>query len=168
MKTLDRQVILLGAGEVHSPFWTLDNLIVQLNELARSSVYAPSRESLRQFVADVLDSEISSSEKKIIALLSDADNVIHGFAQIRSFAETADLDFIVIVDRARGRGYAAKMLGHVIDDLREKSVKKLLLEVGRDNLPALKLYTKLGFTQIAVRKAYYRTGEDALILEKCI
>ncbi len=40
------------------------------------------------------------------------------------------------------------------------------LTVKRRNLPALKLYQKLGYKQVDIWSKYYRNGEDGLVLEK--
>lgn len=48
-----------------------------------------------------------------------------------------------------------------------KKTTRVLLEVRDSNFSAKKLYFKLGFKQIAVRKDYYQNPlEDALIMEK--
>ena len=36
-----------------------------------------------------------------------------------------------------------------------------ILEVSRDNLPAIALYRKLGFRESGLRKKYYPDGSDA-------
>jgi ribosomal-protein-alanine N-acetyltransferase len=43
-------------------------------------------------------------------------------------------------------------------------IEKAILEVRRSNLPAIRLYERLGFEPAGVRKGYYQdTGEDALV-----
>ena len=48
------------------------------------------------------------------------------------------------------------------------SENKFLLEVNENNIKALKLYKKIGFEQISVRKNYYGNNEDAIIMMKII
>ena len=50
-----------------------------------------------------------------------------------------------------------------------RGLKRWVLEVARNNLPALGLYKSSGFMEIAVRNAYYPTREgrvDALVLSR--
>ena len=52
---------------------------------------------------------------------------------------------------------------------RNKSIEEIFLEVAEDNKPARDLYKRFGFTQIGLRKAYYRRKSglnvDALTLK---
>ena len=55
------------------------------------------------------------------------------------------------------------------DSLKQKGSSSLTLEVRSSNLGAIALYEKLGFTQVGLRKNYYRNPkEDALILRKIL
>ena len=52
-------------------------------------------------------------------------------------------------------------------ELRARGSHCLTLEVRASNAPAIALYEKLGFSQVGLRKNYYRDPkEDALILRK--
>ena len=44
----------------------------------------------------------------------------------------------------------------------------MFLEVSIGNQAALALYGKLGFQPVGRRRAYYSSGEDALILKACL
>ena len=48
------------------------------------------------------------------------------------------------------------------------SEEKFLLEVNENNGKALKLYKKIGFEEIYVRKNYYGNNENAIIMMKSI
>ena len=47
---------------------------------------------------------------------------------------------------------------------RTKEEKSILLEVNENNFSAIKLYRKNNFKEISVRKNYYGTGQNALIM----
>lgn len=63
----------------------------------------------------------------------------------------------------RGRAYMRQLLQNLIDG--PLSGAPLFLEVHEENIPAQKLYHHLGFKEISRRKAYYKDGKSALILQ---
>ena len=74
---------------------------------------------------------------------------------------------ICIAPTQQQRGHGARLVKALLDIARQARVRSAILEVRASNLAAFKLYDKLGFNEIGVRKNYYptRTGrEDALVL----
>lgn len=74
---------------------------------------------------------------------------------------------ICIAPSQQRRGHGARLVKALLDIARQGRVRSAILEVRASNLAAFKLYDKLGFNEIGVRKNYYpaRTGrEDALVL----
>lgn len=68
----------------------------------------------------------------------------------------------------RRQGIGSLILNHLLEIVKKKNCKRVILEVRSTNIPAQKLYSKFGFEIIGKRKNYYSDGEDALILEKKI
>ena len=96
-----------------------------------------------------------------------------GFVLIRSVADKAEILSISVVPEHRNAGVASGLLYQICELLKREGVKKIFLEVGRQNRPALRLYEKLDFRSVGNRKAYYRTAaeeppRDALIMEKIL
>ena len=78
------------------------------------------------------------------------------------------LNLCVAVD-LQGKGYGRQLLQHVIDHPALLNTQSIILEVRRSNLPAIKLYQKMGFEQIDIKPAYYpdpHKKEDAFVLLK--
>lgn len=74
---------------------------------------------------------------------------------------------ICIAPSQQRRGHGARLVKALLDIARQARARSAILEVRASNLAAFKLYDKLGFNEIGVRKNYYptRTGrEDALVL----
>ncbi|MDY6367213.1 MAG: ribosomal protein S18-alanine N-acetyltransferase [Clostridia bacterium] len=93
------------------------------------------------------------------------DNAAMGFVtytQTVDFAEIADL--FVFPDYRR-KGIAVKLLGEVINAVKNAGKEKIFLEVRKGNLAAKNLYSKLGFTELYERKKYYG-DEDATVMVK--
>ena len=82
---------------------------------------------------------------KLYYVATDADDLVIGFAEFRlSAANVGFLSYICVADHARGLGVATSLIEHFV--LSHGRVERLELDVFHDNLPALRLYEKLGFT----------------------
>ena len=97
---------------------------------------------------------------------AEADTVV-GYVGSQSVMDEADMMNIAVHPDYRRRGIAEKLIHALVSALGEKGSHGLSLEVRASNAPAIALYEKLGFTQVGLRKNYYRNPrEDALILRK--
>jgi ribosomal-protein-alanine N-acetyltransferase len=80
-------------------------------------------------------------------------------------APDADVQTIAVAPQARRRGLGRALMTEMIDEARRRRVREVFLEVRADNPDAQRLYTSLGFEQIAVRPRYYMPdGVDALVM----
>lgn len=81
--------------------------------------------------------------------------------------EDADICNVVVAESCRRRGIAERMLLTLMEEGRKRGVLNFTLEVRCGNIPAIRLYEKLGFVTEGVRKGFYRNPkEDALIMWK--
>ena len=74
---------------------------------------------------------------------------------------------ICIAPAQQQRGHGAHLVKELLAIARKARARSAILEVRASNLAAFKLYDKLGFNEIGVRKNYYPTRtsrEDALVL----
>jgi tRNA threonylcarbamoyl adenosine modification protein YeaZ/ribosomal-protein-alanine acetyltransferase len=96
------------------------------------------------------------------ALLAHSTEGPVGLLLYRVIADEAEILTIGVDPNLRRRGAGQKM----IEALLALKMSKVFLEVASRNEDAIKLYTKAGFKQVGLRKAYYAaTGDDALILQ---
>jgi len=74
----------------------------------------------------------------------------------------------VAVDPAyQRRGYARRLMVHILDVAREAGCKLITLEVRVSNEPARMLYLSLGFAPVGIRRRYYHdNNEDALVMTR--
>lgn len=85
-----------------------------------------------------------------------------GFLQ--SFDE-ADITNAAVAPDFRGRGVGTRMLRELMARGRERGVSRYTLEVRQSNEAAIRLYRKLGFASVGIRKDFYeRPRENALIM----
>ncbi len=85
-------------------------------------------------------------------------SVVMGEAELLTLAVSADY-------KQQGLGF--KLLNLLFNEVINEGVYCCFLEVRPSNKPAIKLYRKLGFYQVGVRKNYYKTPEgreDGLVL----
>lgn len=95
------------------------------------------------------------------------NNHLVGFAICQVVLDEATLFNIAVHPDARKQGVASALLSELINELENKNIKTLWLEVRESNYSAIKLYEQIGFNEIALRKNYYPTQqghEDAIIM----
>lgn len=101
----------------------------------------------------------------LVAVVADAPC---GFALCRNAADETEVLSLGVTPEARRRGIAGRLLRTGLDHAAESSARRVYLEVGSDNVAALRLYRGHGFEQVGVRVDYYRDQasppRDALVL----
>ena len=99
-------------------------------------------------------------------LASQDDDPPSGFAIWRLVSDEAEILTIGVVPAARRRGMAACLLAYLLDTTEKAGAASLFLEVDGGNDAAIGLYEKAGFEAVGARARYYRSGADALIMQK--
>ena len=104
-----------------------------------------------------------------ILVAEDLEAGVVGYAIFWWVMEQAELGNLAVAREFQGRGVGSLLLDRVLADAVAEHVKGVFLEVRESNEPALRLYRSRGFSQISIRRDYYRNPrEDALILMKPI
>ena len=92
---------------------------------------------------------------------------VAGYVGSQTVIDESDMMNVAVHPDYRRKGIAEALVNALADALMEKGSRCLTLEVRASNEPARKLYEKLGFVSVGLRKNYYRNPkEDALILRK--
>ncbi len=95
------------------------------------------------------------------------DGTVLGYVGSQTCFEDADILNVCVAPAARRQGVAEALMRELEARLAPKGVEKITLEVRASNEPAIRLYEKLGYTQVGIRRGYYeKPREDALILQK--
>jgi ribosomal-protein-alanine N-acetyltransferase len=81
--------------------------------------------------------------------------VIDGFALSRVAGGEAELLSIAVSSRRRGKGGSTTLLARHLARVAAAGARRIVLEVDEDNAPALALYRRFGFEEVATRPAYY-------------
>ena len=86
-----------------------------------------------------------------------------GLILARAISGEAEVLALAVAPCARRTGVGRALLDRAIATV---PPMPWLLEVAKDNIAALELYSRAGFTQCGVRRKYYPTGGDALLLRR--
>jgi len=89
-----------------------------------------------------------------------------GYCGIWNVCGEAEVIDIGVFSEYRKRGIGKGLFEAVFQYMRENGVGALNLEVREDNIPAIRLYEKLGFEKVGVRKKYYDNKVDAILYTK--
>lgn len=109
---------------------------------------------------------LNPNSKYIVAKLN---NTIVGFAGIWESVDDVHITNIVVNKIFRKQNIGSLMLSKLIELAKlEPNISSITLEVNRNNIAAIKLYEKLGFKVVGLRKKYYNNIDDAIIYTKCL
>lgn len=93
-----------------------------------------------------------------------------GFVLARLAAGEAEILTIAVARHWRRQGLGRELMEAVLRHLHAERAEALFLEVEENNQPAIALYRRLGFCEIAQRPAYYgepgKTKTAALIMRR--
>jgi len=96
----------------------------------------------------------------------DGRTKIVGYIFLWVFEEEIEIANIAVHPNYRRMRIGSSMLS-VVEDIFGEKAKKVFLEVRASNTPAIKLYKKMGFKEVGIRKRYYTDNyEDAIIMMK--
>lgn len=94
------------------------------------------------------------------------DDKIIGFISTICDGYSLEILNFAIIKEYQNQGYGKKILSSILNDFSARGVVNMILEVRKSNEKAIKLYEKLGFRTIRIRKNYYKDLEDALFMQK--
>ena len=107
----------------------------------------------------MLDKVLSGKTENRIWIY-ELNKIIIGFIIDLRYANEVNILNIAIGESFQNKGYGSKMVYNHLKNLPQKST--VLLEVKKNNYRALKIYSKLNFEKLYIRKAYYNDGSDAV------
>jgi ribosomal-protein-alanine N-acetyltransferase len=95
---------------------------------------------------------------------------LHGYAIAMWLPDELHLLNLSVDASVQGRGLGAAMLDWLIADASGRGARAMLLEVRPSNTPALRLYERMGFLRVGLRRRYYPshggTREDAIVMTR--
>jgi [ribosomal protein S18]-alanine N-acetyltransferase len=112
--------------------------------------------------------ELSSDNGCYIVVkgLDRGKEAILGYTGFRYVLDEAHITTLAVHHKFRKKGIGSLLIEQLVKDARRRGLKKLFLEVRQSNIPAQKIYTKMGFKVLDRRREYYQHPvEDALVMQ---
>jgi len=94
---------------------------------------------------------------------------IIGYGVMSLGAGEAHILNVCVREEFRNLGFGRRLLEHLLERAVASGVAEAFLEVRPSNLSAIRLYQRLGFEQIGIRRGYYQAPdgrEDAIVLKR--
>ncbi len=109
-------------------------------------------------IGETLDNE------NAIYIVALCENEICGIGSMYCIAGEGQIMNIAVSAHHRRKGIAEGIMQSLLESATEKNCENITLEVAENNISAISLYKKCGYSVIARRKGFYK-GIDALIME---
>ena len=131
--------------------------IIEIADASKAAAQWPVQEYEKMFAA--------GADQHRILLVIERDEQVQGFVVGHFTGSDWEIENIIIQPVLQRRGLGAQLLCGFLDLARQPAdAQAVYLEVRESNVPARKLYEKMGFLQVGRRKDYYpQPPEDALI-----
>ena len=104
--------------------------------------------------------EVLSGKTENRIWIYELNKIIIGFIIDLRYANEVNILNIAIGKPFQNKGHGLKMVYNYLKILPQKCT--VFLEVKKNNYKALKIYSKLNFKKLYIRKAYYNDGADAV------
>jgi ribosomal-protein-alanine N-acetyltransferase len=109
-------------------------------------------------------------DRHVIAHRALAGRTFAGFIMSRLIEDEAEILSVTVAHAAQGRGLARELLTLHLRRLAGLGIRAVFLEVDEHNAPAIRLYHRAGFREVARRPNYYAssggTAANALVLRR--
>jgi ribosomal-protein-alanine N-acetyltransferase len=108
--------------------------------------------------------EFSSPTRHFIVAVDQAQSIVGYAGVFAPGAAEADILTVGVVPEHRGKGIAKALMALITEWAKAQGTTAMMLEVKVDNSEAIGLYESLGYSKLNIRKDYFGTGLDALVM----
>lgn len=100
-----------------------------------------------------------------IFLVAEDDQEILGYCGVLTVLDEGDITNVAVRKDRQGEGIGKLLVQELIKKASDAGVTTIHLEVRESNTPAIRLYEKLGFERLGVRRNYYEApAEDGIMM----
>lgn len=82
--------------------------------------------------------------------------------------DECEIKTLAVMQEFRRRGHAGDLTNEMVRFCQINAVRKVFLEVSKQNEPAISFYIKHGFEEYLQRKDYYKDGSDAILMQRIL
>jgi ribosomal-protein-alanine N-acetyltransferase len=113
------------------------------------------------------EKELSTPFAQLTVAVDHSSNraVLVGYSCRWRVTDEVHLLNVAVHHSRRGSGVGRTLVEAVIEEGRATSARTMFLEVRAGNVAARRLYRRLGFRDLGVRRGYYGPGQDAIVME---
>ena len=113
------------------------------------------------------EKELSTPFAQLTVAVDQSTNraVLVGYSCRWRVTDEVHLLNVAVHQACRGSGVGRTLVEAVIAEGRETRARTMFLEVRAGNIAARRLYRRLGFRDLGVRRGYYGPGQDAIVME---
>lgn len=106
----------------------------------------------------------SLSMEQYRCIVLEEEETIKGFLLISSAGDEGEVQKIGVLKEERGRAYGKMLLEKGFSYWKTRGIHSVFLEVRESNYSARRLYEKLEFGNIGIRKRYYKNPDENAVL----
>jgi ribosomal-protein-alanine N-acetyltransferase len=110
--------------------------------------------------------EISAPTRRFIVAVDEGLSVIGYAGVFAPGGAEADILTVGVISQHRGQGIARQLMAGITKWAIDQGSIAMMLEVKTDNAAAISLYESLGYSKLNIRKDYFGSGLDALVMRK--
>ena len=110
--------------------------------------------------------EISAPTRLFVVAIDDASSVIGYAGVFAPGGAEADVLTVGVVPQHRSQGIARALMAQITEWAVAQGSIAMMLEVKTENAAAISLYESLGYSKLNIRKDYFGSGLDALVMRK--
>jgi ribosomal-protein-alanine N-acetyltransferase len=110
--------------------------------------------------------EISAPTRRFIVAVDEGQSVVGYAGVFAPGGAEADILTVGVIAQHRGQGIARQLMAVITQWAIDQGSIAMMLEVKTDNVAAISLYESLGYSKLNIRKDYFGSGLDALVMRK--
>lgn len=142
----------------------LGALLIRTHHDFDAARFMPPREGAEEGYAHFLGGELDAS--RVVLLVAERDRAILGYVyagiEPRSWKELRDaagfIHDVVVEPSARGEGIAGRLVEAAADWLEKRGAPRVMLWTAQGNVPAQRLFERLGFRRTMIEMTRERRG----------
>ncbi len=103
--------------------------------------------------------------KLAIYIVAVDEKSVLGYIGLWNICGEADIIDVAVHKDFRRKGIGEGLIQNMLNKCREIGISEVNLEVRKSNIAAQRLYEKMGFARVGLRKLYYENSEDAILMK---